>query len=157
MSSKAGWKIPLSRESGTTSPDMRSVVLLFFLSVVLVQGCATTVSKPDEPAPVVLVVEGIEISNELAFPVTDVMVNIPATGGFAGCGNIVPGSACRTSFEAVDYASDAMVVSWKEYGKPHMTDEFVVEAPDGMDPLKPVWLRVIIFAMGQAGAEFVQY
>ncbi len=132
-------------------------LLILCLFFVLVQGCASNPAKPDSPEAALVVVEGIVISNELPFPVTDVMINIPATGGFAGCGNIMQASACRTSFVAVDYRADAMVVSWKEYGKPHATGSFVVEAPEGMDPEKPVWLRVVIFAMGQAAAEFVQF
>jgi len=134
-----------------------SRVLLFCFFAVLIQGCASSSAKPDSPETALLVVEGIVISNELPFPVTDVMINIPASGRFAGCGNIMPASACRTSFTAVDYRADAMVVSWKEYGKPHATDAFVVEAPEDMDPEKPVWLRVVVFAMGQAAAEFVQF
>jgi hypothetical protein len=134
-----------------------SRALVFCLLAFLIQGCASSAAKPDSSEAALVVVEGIVISNELPFPVTDVMINIPATGGFAGCGNIMQASACRTSFVAVDYRADAMVVSWKEYGKPHATDSFVVEAPEGMDPEKPVWLRVVIFAMGQAAAEFVQF
>ena len=136
---------------------MWSRVLMFCFFAVLIQGCASDTTKPGSPETALLVVEGIVISNELPFPVTDVMINIPASGRFAGCGNIMAASACRTSFTAVDYRADAMVVSWREYGKPHATDAFVVEAPEGMDMGKPVWLRVVIFAMGQAAAEFVQF
>lgn len=132
-------------------------LLIVCLCAVLVQGCASFAEKPDSPETALLSVEGIVISNELPFPVTDVMIKIPASGRFAGCGNIMAASACRTSFTAVDYRADAMVVSWREYGKPHATDAFVVEVPEGMDLEKPVWLRVVIFAMGQAAAEFVQF
>lgn len=96
------------------------------------------------------------IKNGLAFPVKDVMITIPATGAFAGCGNILPRSECRTGFEAVDYFANAMIVSWTEYGKPHQTDEFVIEIPESLDRGQPVWLEVVVFAMGQAGATLVQ-
>lgn len=102
------------------------------------------------------VVEGMLIKNELPFPITDVMINIPSTGGFAGCGNVMPRSVCRTSFEKVDYTANALVVSWKEYGTSHQTGEVVLELPGDLDPVKPVWLEVVVFAMGQAGARFVQ-
>jgi hypothetical protein len=96
------------------------------------------------------------IRNELPFPVTEVMINIPATGVFAGCGNIMQRSECRTSFEAVNYAGNALVVSWKEYGKPHKTGEFVINLPEDLVAGRPAWLEVVIFAMGQAGARFIQ-
>ena len=92
----------------------------------------------------------------MPFPVTDVMINIPATGMFAGCGNIMQHSECRTSFEVVNYAGNALVVSWKEYSKPHKTAEFVMEVPENLVAGKPAWLEVVIFAMGQAGARFIQ-
>ena len=96
------------------------------------------------------------IRNELPFPVTDVMINIPATGVFAGCGNIMQRSECRTSFEVVNYAGNALVVSWKEYGKPHKTGEIVMDFPEDLVAGRPAWLEVVIFAMGQAGAQLIQ-
>ena len=66
------------------------------------------------------------------------------------------GSECSTGFESVDYLANAMKVSWKEYGAPHETDEFVVKVPEGLDRGKPAWLEVVIFAKGQAGAKLTQ-
>lgn len=96
------------------------------------------------------------IRNELPFPVTDVMINVPSTGNFAGCGNVMSRSECRTGFEKVDYTANVFVVSWKEWGQPHQTAEIVLDLPEGLYPEKPVWLEVVIFAMGQAGAQFIQ-
>jgi hypothetical protein len=115
---------------------------------------ATPVQEPTGPTGIVL--EGIVIRNELLYPVKDVMINVPATGAFAGCGNIMPRSECRTRFEAVDYAGNALVVSWKEYGKPHTTGEFDIDIPQHLDPGIPAWLEVIVFAKGQAGAKLIQ-
>lgn len=100
-------------------------------------------------------IDGITIRNQLLYPVTDVMVEVPATGGFAGCGNILGRSQCSTSFPAADYKQNAIVVSWKEYGEPHRTAEFVVQIPAGMEPGSVAWLEVIVFASGQAGAKLV--
>lgn len=100
-------------------------------------------------------IDGIIISNELLYPVTDVMVEVPATGNFAGCGNILGRSQCSTSFPSAEYRQNAIVVSWKEYGKPHRTAEFVVRIPAGMQPGSVAWLEVIVFAAGQAGAKLV--
>ena len=96
------------------------------------------------------------IHNKLPYPVTDVMINVPETGAFAGCGNIMPKTDCRTSFESVDYSGKAMVVSWKERGQPQKTGEFVLKPGSGLDISQPAWLEVTIFAAGQAGATFIQ-
>jgi len=127
--------------------------VLFF---VLLSACATAETDKNKSEPTGIVIQGIVIRNQLAFPVTDVMILVPATGNYAGCGNILGGSDCRTTIEAVDYYANAVVISWKEYGQPHQTDEFVIRVPDHLVPDKPAWLEVLIFAMGQAGAKLTQ-
>lgn len=120
------------------------------------QSC-TAIAVPVQPAETTgIAIKGMIIRNELAFPVTDVMIHVPATGRFAGCGNVLPGTECNTSFELVDYTYQQLVVSWKEYGQPHQTGAFKVDIPGQLDPERPAWLEVIIFAMGQAGARLIQ-
>jgi hypothetical protein len=136
--------------------NTQRLVGAFWLCAAVLHGCASTTSEPERAEPADVVIEGMVIRNELLFPVTDVMVNVPATGAFVGCGNILQGSECRTSFEAVDYSGNALVVSWKEYGTQHQTDEFVVDVPRNLDAGRPAWLEVVIFAMGQAGSRFIQ-
>ena len=119
-------------------------------------GCASGGDAPPEPGSSGINVEGIIIRNSLPYVVTDVMVEVPATGGFAGCGNIIQRTECRTSFPARDYKRNPILVSWKERGSPHQTDEFVVDLPAGAQPGDVVWLEVIVFAPGQAGARLVQ-
>jgi len=48
-----------------------------------------------------------------------------------------------------------VVVRWTEYGEAQATDEFVLdplEAPARADGL---WLEVVVFAHGQAGARLI--
>jgi len=125
------------------------------LGLLILQACTgTPILKPDTlPA---LSVEGMVIRNDLAFPVTDVMITVPETGAFAGCGNIMPRTNCRTSFESVGYYGKAMVVSWSEYGQKQSTKNFIIEPGADIDTQKPAWLEVTIFAAGQAGAKFIQ-
>jgi hypothetical protein len=130
--------------------------LCCLLCLAVLQACAPIARGPEQAEPSGIVIEGMVIRNELQFPVTDVMINVSATGAFAGCGNIMQRSECRTSFEQVDYADSAVVVSWKEYGQPHNTGEFVIDIPEEFDTGKPAWLEVVIFAMGQAGARLIQ-
>jgi len=89
------------------------------------------------------------------YPVTDVMIEVPATGGFAGCGNILPRSACRNAFQPIDYSANAVTVRWKEHGQPQQTDEFVVRLPEGVVAGSEYLIEVIVFAPGQAGAHLV--
>ncbi len=121
----------------------------------LLSACSPVTVSEINPLPA-LSIAGMIIRNDLLYPVTEVMIQVPETGDFAGCGNILPESDCRTSFQTVDYSGNAMVVSWKEYGQEHSTREFVVEPGRDIDASKPAWLEVTIFAAGQAGARFVQ-
>lgn len=129
---------------------------VFFLMCVLLLPACTAMTVPEPGSQPVLSVAGMIIRNDLVYPVTEVMINVPETGAFAGCGNILPDSHCQTSFETVDYSGNAMVVSWKEYGQAQSTKEFVVEPGGDIDLNSPAWLEVTIFAAGQAGAKFVQ-
>jgi len=130
--------------------------LAILVCMPFIASCTTISDGREQAEPTGIIVEGIIIRNELAFPVTDVMINVPATGAFAGCGNIMARSACRTTFEAVDYYAHKMVISWKEYGQPHQTGEFVMKQQDDLDPGRPAWVEVSIFSMGQAGARLIQ-
>ena len=101
-------------------------------------------------------IEGIVISNHLAYTVRDVLVEVPATGRFAGCGNILPRTRCQTSFPAQQYGGHELRVSWTEHGEPQSTEPFSVKRPEGAGPQAPFWLEVEVFAPGQAGARLVQ-
>lgn len=103
-----------------------------------------------------VMIDGFVIHNGLFYPVTDVMIEVPATGAFAGCGNILPRTACRSGFEAIDYITDTVRVDWKEHGAPHSTDEFVIEVPEDLPAGAIAEVEVVIFAPGQAGARLVR-
>lgn len=133
-----------------------------FRSTILVVVCclvaACTATRPENPgqAESGVTVEGIIIQNALVYPVNDVLIQVPATGAFAGCGNILPRSECRTSFQAVNYRQNAIQVSWAEHGDPKRTDEFIVELPTDVKPGDAIWLEVLIYSPGLAGARFIQ-
>ena len=101
-------------------------------------------------------IAGIIIRNALAYPVTDVMVEVPATGRFAGCGNIFPHTECKTSFPEVDYRRNGIQVTWSERGESKATDEFVVDTPAWSKAGDSLWLEVVIYSAGLAGARLVQ-
>jgi hypothetical protein len=118
-------------------------------------GCASlaeTSPVPDAPA---IIVSGLEIRNELPYAITDVIIQVPATGAFAGCGNILPASRCLNRFEEVDYRADDVSISWRERGEPHSSGEFRLELPEGANPMTEYRLEVVVFAPGQAGARFL--
>jgi len=142
----------MSKSIGATSSRLAAASLLAFL----LTACTSIGDEREMPKANGIHVEGIIIQNGLFYPVMDVMVEVPATGGFAGCGNILPRTECKTSFPARDYSGNPVVVSWKEHGKPHQTDAFVVELPANVLPGDVVWLEVVVFSPGQAGARLVQ-
>lgn len=134
----------------------RQPLALYCLCLALLSGCAAAPAGSSESGEGGIFVAGMMIRNELAYPVTDVMINVPATGAFAGCGNISPRSACSTTFEQVDYRRNPLVVSWKEHGQPQRTDEFIPRVPATAVPGDSFLVEVVVFAPGQAGAHLVE-
>lgn len=126
------------------------------LAAVLLQACTASQAHATRNTKPALVIEGVVIRNELRYPVTDVMIEVPATGEFAGCGNVLPRTSCSNAFPGVDYRSNAVIVRWREHGVGHSTGEFVIEIPDHARPGEPAVVEVIIFAPGEAGARLVQ-
>lgn len=122
----------------------------------LLAACAETGAEREDPDLPVVEVSGFIVRNALVHAVTDVMVEAPATGRFAGCGNILPRSECRSAFQTIEYRQNEIVVSWKERGEPRSTDPFLLELPPDLEEGKPVWLEVVIYAPGLAGARMVQ-
>lgn len=122
----------------------------------VLQGCAAAPAGGSDVDQRRVVIDGIEIRNELAYPVTDVMIEVPATGAFAGCGNLLPRTACSNAFEGVDYRSNAVLIRWKERGAEHSTGEFVIEIPADLRSGAPAVVEVVIFAPGEAGARLMQ-
>lgn len=129
--------------------------LLVLLAVLGLPACAGRDKAPG-PSAIEFSIEGIVIWNHLAYTVRDVMIEVPASGRFAGCGNIMPGTRCQTSFPSQRYAGNAIVVSWSEHGVPQRTEPFDVEPPEEAAVDAMFWLQVEVFAPGQAGARLVQ-
>ena len=122
----------------------------------LLAGCAAVPADQSQRPQGEYVIAGMVIRNGLAYPVTDVMIEVPATGAFAGCGNIMPRTSCSTTFERIDYRRNALVVSWKEHGQPHQTDEFILRVPDTARPGDEFLVEVSVFAPGRAGASLIE-
>lgn len=118
--------------------------------VLLMAACAPLRDVATQAA--VAEIDGIVIRNELAYPVHDVMIEVPATGGYAGCGMILRRSRCSTTFSSTAYRREALAIRWTEYGEAHVIDDVVLDPPAGASR---VWLEVTIFARGQAGARLV--
>ncbi len=93
--------------------------------------------------------------NELSFRITDVQVLVPRTGEFVSCGSVFPGTACAAAFPQRDYRGDPLSVTWRERGEPQSVEDFVLEVPAGLDTGRPVWLQVVIFSPGNAGARLL--
>jgi hypothetical protein len=131
------------------------IALIFGLSA-LMSACASSPPDGGEASSRPVEISGLVIRNELAYPVTDVMIEVPATGAFAGCGTVLPRTECSNTFQGIDYRAHAVVIRWQEHGEPHQTDEFQVRLPDGARPGDTFTVEVIVFAPGQAGARLVE-
>jgi hypothetical protein len=129
--------------------------VLICLTAAGLPGCASGPAATAPSGAPGIAIEGLVIRNDLAYSVTDVMIDVPATGAFAGCGNILARSECRTTFQQIDYRGNGLVVSWKEHGQPQKTDEFVVRPPTDASPGDAFMVEVVVFAPGQAGARLV--
>lgn len=126
------------------------------LALCLVSACAGKGAGAPSNEVESVKIDSFVIRNELPFTVTDVYIEAPATGNFAGCGTILSKTECQNSFPARTYRRNGVVISWKEHGVARSTGEFVVEAPEGLQPGQATVLEVIIYSRGQAGARLVQ-
>jgi hypothetical protein len=125
------------------------------LLLTVLSACAMSPEDGAATADSGIEIAGIIIRNDLAYPVTDVMVEVPATRRFAGCGNILPRSQCSTALPEAAYRQNAITIRWREYGREHAMEPFVVRVPDSMPEGTVAWLMVLVYAPGQAGAKLV--
>lgn len=129
--------------------------LLAGSAAAILGACAVRPAPAPHADPPAITVGGLEIRNDLPYPVTDVMIRIPATGGFAGCGVILPRSGCVNRFENFDYRDHEVSISWSERGQAHKTAEFRIERAKQINPEAVYRVQVIVFAPGEAGARLV--
>jgi hypothetical protein len=125
------------------------------LVAMLFAGCATKTAKNDQDDFTMLQIAGVEIHNGLAYAIQDVIIKVPASGDFVSCGAVLPESSCATSFPLRDYRGNKVQVIWKEHGQEFSTAEFRLTPPASSKPGQEAYIRVEVFAEGQAGAKLV--
>ena len=125
------------------------------LAAGLLPACAAPPERAEEVGGPAILVSGLEIRNDLPYPVDNVMIRVPATGAFAGCGSILSQSVCANRFEDIDYRNHPVSISWSERGQHHTTGEFRIERPEHRGPDTEYRVLVVVFAPGQAGARYV--
>ncbi|HKX55217.1 MAG TPA: hypothetical protein VJN01_03915 [Xanthomonadales bacterium] len=120
-------------------------------------SCATQSGPEDEDSGSgpELQIAGVEIYNGLPYSVQDVSILVPLSGEFVSCGQILPDSSCSTTFPARDYRESPAQVSWTEHGVQHSTKPFKLKAPLGATAGQGAYIRVEVFASGQAGAKLL--
>jgi len=126
------------------------------LVALLLCACSTDVKHAGKTVPGIAI-DGVKIINQLSITVTDVQILVPLTGSFVSCGTILRHTSCSTSFPGRQYEHSPVQVSWKEQGQAHTTGNFVIQVPANLDLARPMWIEVVIFAPGEAGAKMVQY
>jgi len=147
--------VPCSRYR-TGQKNLALRLVMFLVITIGLVGCAASTERPREVKDSGIDIAGIIIQNDLAYVVRDVMVTVPATGAYAGCGNIIQRSSCRTSFPARKYRENAIRVTWFERGEKQETDDFLVELPADAVIGDVFWLEVVVYAPGLAGARLVR-
>ncbi len=135
-------------------PIFRQSALLLG-SIIFITACSSGQAVKTRITGPVLQISGVEIHNALPYSVQDVIILAPATGDFVSCGQILPESSCSTSFPARDYRENPLQVKWKEYGQLHSTSEFKLAAPQSARDGQSAYIRVDVFAAGEAGATLV--
>lgn len=119
-------------------------------------GCVSTDPAQRDGETRAVAISGIVIRNDLPYTVTDVMIEVPETGNFAGCGSILPRAVCRNRFQQRDYQDNAVLIRWREHGEPQQTDAFRIQLPQDARAGTEYLIEVVVFAPAQAGARLVE-
>jgi hypothetical protein len=121
----------------------------------LLISCQAQPRPQESAAGPELQITGVEIYNGLPYSVQDVNILVPSSGDFVSCGQILPDSSCSTTFPARDYRESPVQVSWTEHGLPHSTKPFKLASPSDAKAGQGAYIRVEVFASGQAGAKLL--
>lgn len=132
----------------------RNLVALVFGCLVL-SACAARGTGREHLTGPVLQIAGVEIYNGLPYSVHDVVILVPSSGDYVSCGQILPDTSCSTTFPARDYRENPVQLSWTEHGVPQSTKPFKLGAPSGAKSGQGAYIRVEVFAAGQAGAKLL--
>lgn len=121
----------------------------------MLTACATQGTRQERIAGPALQIAGVEIYNGLPYSVHDVSILATSSGDFVSCGQILPDTSCSTTFPVRDYREDPVQVSWTEQGEPHSTKPFKLSPPANAKAGQEAYIRVEVFASGQAGAKLL--
>jgi len=128
--------------------------LLSFVGILwLLVACGSPLPRMEQGSGPLLQITGIEIHNALPYTVHEVTILVPESGDYVSCGQILPDSSCSTTFPVRDYRETAVQLNWKEQGEPQSTAPFILKAPASAGEGENAYIRVEVFAKGQAGAE----
>ena len=118
-------------------------------------ACTTQQNGEKQIAGPVLQIAGVEIYNGLAYSIQDVSILVPSSGEYVSCGQVLPDSSCSTTFQVRDYRENPAQVHWTEHGEPQSTKPFTIKAPENATEGQEAYIRVEVFAPGQAGAKLL--
>lgn len=133
---------------------MTKTLALVFCSLLWV-ACATQHDGDKPLTGPVLQIAGVEIYNGLTYSIHDVSILVPSSGDYVSCGQVLPDSSCSTTFQVRDYRENPVQVQWTEHGEPQSTKPFTIKAPENALAGQDAYIRVEVFAPGQAGAKLL--
>lgn len=103
--------------------------------------------------PPTLRVEGLSFENRSGSPISQIRLEVPATGGFVSCGHIAPGNVCSSRFPGVTYGGEPVRVSWVQGGQPWSTGELRLSPGKAVRDAGAGVVRVLVLAPGSAGVQ----
>ncbi len=109
--------------------------------ILMLQACQPAQPKTDRSSykPDI---HRLVFQNQSGHPLDDVRIYISATGEFASCGTILPGTECSNGFRLREYQGNYFDVSWKVNGQEHIVRNIRAELPRELQPARA--LRAVI-------------
>jgi hypothetical protein len=103
----------------------------------------------------VIPIDGLLFENRSSTAVVNIRLFVPSSGNFVSCGHISPGATCASSFPNVDYAGEAVEVSWFQGGQEWSTGQLTLTVDEVIQSAGAGRVRVVVLAPGSAGALLV--
>lgn len=129
---------------------LRVVVVLTGLA--LATGCIGPHTVEDSG----IVIDGLQFNNPTPDTLTDIQLQVIATGELVGCSHIPPGGQCSTRFPLRRYRGNEVEISWFHHKRRLSTGRLVIVVPPEPPAGVPLTVKVNIDSGGQAQAVLAQ-
>lgn len=122
----------------------RSLLAIF---IFIAAGCAG--APPTEPVRV----GGLVFHNNTLQPLEDVRLQVPKTGGFISCNQILQGRQCATTFPSRLYRGTPVIISWRQGGEQFSSGKIQIQSRQKSVPGKVATVYVTLNIDGSVEAK----